>query len=141
MKQETKVKKKMQTYWKGLNPMFWDYDLCCSNFLLKKSLLTQKELIFHRENQLHFEVTKGVKFEDKVECEGEKVTIKKVLEKEEANQRRIFTGIEKDTGKNENNVLITMSKDRTDRGCDQVKENYGEEFIFLKKRSIKVECQ
>ena len=54
-----------------------------------------------------------------------------MLQKEEANRRRIFSGVEKGAVKNKNNVLLTMIKDRTDQGHKWMKEKHREEFKFL----------
>ena len=55
---------------------------------------------FQREKQLWFEALKGVKVEDEVEYKGEKGNIKKVFQKEQVNQRRIFVDVEKGTEQN-----------------------------------------
>ena len=39
-----------------------------------------------------------------------------MFQKVEVNQRRIFAGIEKGSGQNENNASPLMSKDRTNQG-------------------------
>ena len=71
--------------------------LRCASFKIstKEGIINPIRMNFHRENQLCFEVLKGVKVEDKVEYEGEKGTIKQVFQKEEANKRRIFVGMKK----------------------------------------------
>ena len=87
---------------------------------------------FQRENQLWFEFLKGVKAEEKVECKGEKGTMKQALQKVEVNQRRIFVGIEQGVGKCKNDLLVIINKDRTEIGSKWIRENYGESLTFLK---------
>ena len=52
------------------------------------------------------------------------------MQKIEANQRRIFIGMEIGRGKCGNDVLLTMSKDFKDKRCEWIKENYGVNFKF-----------
>ena len=84
---------------------------------------------------------KEVKFDDKLEYEGEKWLIKQVLQQVEVNQRRIFAGIDKGVGKYENDVLVIMNEYRTDMWCKWVRDNYGEIFIFCRIKRIKVAYQ
>ena len=83
------------------------------------------------EKQLWFEFLKGAQVEDEVECKEEKGTIKKVLQKVEINQRIVFAGIEKGTGKKENDALVIMNKDRRSQGCDSVRESHEVKLTFL----------
>ena len=55
--------------------------MCHLNFLLKKELLMQVIINYHRQNQFRFEVLKGVNVKDEVECTGESGTINQVLQK------------------------------------------------------------
>ena len=58
---------------------------------------------------------KWVNDEDEVENERERGKIKQVFQKSEVNQLRIVVDVEKGVGENETNVLLIMSKDRTDQ--------------------------
>ena len=87
---------------------------------------------FQRENQLLFELLKGVKVEDKVEGEGENGTIKQVLQEVEVNQRRIFVGIKQGVGKHEIFLLFMINEDRADVGSKWIREKYGEILNIFK---------
>ena len=52
------------------------------------------------------------------------------MQKIEANQRRMFIGMEIGRGMHKNDVLIIMNKDCKDKGCDWIRENYGVTFKF-----------
>ena len=49
----------------------------------REGIINAIRMNFQREKKLWFEALKGVKAEDEVECEVEKVTIKQVLRKVE----------------------------------------------------------
>ena len=74
---------------------------------------------------------KDVQVEEEVECEGEKVTLKKVLQQVEACQRIIFVGIDKGCEKCNNDLLGMTSKDHINIRSKNVRENHEERFIFL----------
>ena len=67
-------------------------------FCTKEWIINAIRINYQSEKQFWFEVLKGEKVEDQVEYEGEKSTVKQVLQMQEVNQGRFFTGIEKGVG-------------------------------------------
>ena len=90
----------------------------CVSFKLstKEVIANAIRTIDWRKKQLWFKVLKGAPVEDEVEYEGEKGTIKEVLQQAEANQRWIFAGIEKGIGKHNNDELVIMNEDLIEIG-------------------------
>ena len=57
------------------------------------------------------------------------------MQKIEANQRRMFIGMEIGRGMHKNDVLIIMNKDCKDKGCDWIREKCG---VMLKLKQEKI---
>ena len=68
---------------------------------------------YHNRDDLRFEVLKGISAHDRMECECELARVKEILANAEVNKKKLFVGIEQDTGKNEDNVLVVMHRGMT----------------------------
>ena len=106
-------------------------------FSSKEGVLNAARMSYQSKNNAWFEALKGVKVEDKAKCKGEEGTLKKMMQKTEANQRIILTEMKIGRGMCKNDVLLMMSKDCKNKGRDWIRENHGVNFKLKEEKHAK----
>ena len=102
-----------------------------------KGIVNSTSMNCHNKEELRFEVLKGISINDEVEYESELVSTKETLENAEVNQRKVFVGIEKRTGKIKHNVLSVMCRGMMAQGKEWIRNNYGTTCLFIDEKSCK----
>ena len=84
-----------------------------------------------KKEDLRFEILKGISAHDTMDHEHELSSTKETLGNAMVNQRKMFVGIEKGIGKNEDYVLVVMRRGMMSHMKEWIRKNYGTKCVLI----------